>query len=97
VGRAGIEPATLGLKVRPSKLRRLALRGKCLQSAHSSLATRHHKVRPLEASSYAHGTRTRARSSAFFGNGQAVASPVAPRPPHSDPEGRRARETAGER
>ena len=37
VGRAGFEPATLGLKVRLSSLRRRAPRGKFLQGSHSGL------------------------------------------------------------
>jgi hypothetical protein len=57
VGRAGIEPATLGLKVRPGRLRRLAARGNCLQRGCSHLATSHYEVWPVEASSYAHRTR----------------------------------------
>jgi hypothetical protein len=37
MGRAGFEPATLGLKVPPARLRQIALRGKCLQRAHYQL------------------------------------------------------------
>jgi hypothetical protein len=39
MGRAGIEPATLGLKVRPKKLRRTATNGNFLQLARIETAT----------------------------------------------------------
>jgi hypothetical protein len=59
MGRAGFEPATLGLKVRLGDLQRAARNGKILQVGAFSHATNCYKLPTAETSPYAHGTRTR--------------------------------------
>src|SRR3954454_9100296 len=52
MGRAGIEPATLGLKVRAELLRRGATDGKVLQVARSATAPSCNELRLADASPY---------------------------------------------
>jgi hypothetical protein len=54
MGRVGIEPATLGLKVRPHKLRLPARNGNLLQIGQIVTATNQSKMRQAETSLYAH-------------------------------------------
>src|SRR6476659_437200 len=54
MGRAGLEPATLGLKVLPNKLRRAAANWKCLQTVRLDAATSCNESQPVETSLYAH-------------------------------------------
>jgi hypothetical protein len=54
MGRAGLEPATLGLKVQPNQLRDIAENLKTLQGARITVATSCNKLRVGEASLYAH-------------------------------------------
>ena len=54
VGRAGIEPATLGLKVRPNELQRATSDCAKLQFERFEVAARCSEMRPLETSLYAH-------------------------------------------
>ena len=56
MGRAGIEPATLGLKVHPRKLLRTAPDGICLQVSAFSTATNCSELHPTETGRYAHRT-----------------------------------------
>ena len=58
VGRTGLEPVTLGLKVRLDDLQRAARNGKILQGVAFQYATSCHNLAPAETSPYAHGTRT---------------------------------------
>jgi hypothetical protein len=52
MGRAGIEPATLGLRVLPGRLQRPALNGKSLQSGKATTASSCDELRPPETSRY---------------------------------------------
>src|SRR6266516_645185 len=52
MGRAGIEPATLGLKVRPELLRRVAVSGRWLQRVGFIAATSCKELRVAERSRY---------------------------------------------
>src|SRR2546425_10908985 len=54
MGRAGIEPATLGLKVRPELLQRAAGDGNVLQMMRFVAATNCSEMHPAETSLYAH-------------------------------------------
>ena len=54
MGRAGIEPATLGLKVRLDELQRAARDGNVLHLARSDSATNCNKLQVAETSLYAH-------------------------------------------
>jgi hypothetical protein len=54
MGRAGIEPATLGLKVRLNKLQRTATDGNVLQRVGIVSATNCSKLQVAETSLYAH-------------------------------------------
>ena len=54
MGRAGIEPATLGLKVRLNKLQRTAAAGNVLQVARIVVATNCSEMQLTETSLYAH-------------------------------------------
>src|SRR5262249_45621177 len=54
MGRAGIEPATLGLKVRLDELQRAARNGNVLQRGRTRAATSCSKMQPTETSLYAH-------------------------------------------
>jgi hypothetical protein len=58
MGRAGIEPATLGLKVRLDKLRRSAANGNVLKIARFMVATNCSEMQRAETSLYAHCTPT---------------------------------------
>ena len=53
MGRAGIEPATLGLKVRPNELRQAAINRDVLHFARIRAATNCSKTRDVETSVYA--------------------------------------------
>jgi hypothetical protein len=54
MGRAGFEPATLGLKVRLDKLQEAAANGKMLQIEQFFVSTNCNEMRPAETSLYAH-------------------------------------------
>jgi hypothetical protein len=54
MGRAGIEPATLGLKVRNRELRRTAGNGNVLQLVRIGAATNCSEMQDLETNLYAH-------------------------------------------
>jgi hypothetical protein len=54
MGRAGIEPATLGLKVRLDQLQRAAGDGNVLQMTRFVAATNCSQMHPAETSLYAH-------------------------------------------
>ena len=54
MGRGGIEPPTLGLKVRANGLRRPARDGKILQLGRFVAAVSSSEMRPVETSVYAH-------------------------------------------
>jgi hypothetical protein len=58
MGRAGPEPATLGLKARASEKQLAATSGKCLHMRRSYLATKCYEMHFGEASPYARGTRS---------------------------------------
>ena len=59
MGRAGLEPATLGLRVPSPQLKRVTANAKCLQLGHFSAATSCKELPATEALPYARRTRTR--------------------------------------
>ena len=52
MGRAGLEPATLGLKVRPGWMQRVVDKRKVLQKAGFRAASNCERVRPTETTRY---------------------------------------------
>ena len=54
MGRAGIEPATLGLRVRPNELQRAACNGISLQRRLSGYPANGNELQPTEPIPYAH-------------------------------------------
>src|SRR5262249_26426341 len=68
MGRAGIEPATLGLKVRKHEPRRTATNGNVLQFVRIGTATNCTRMRSVETNVYARsGVKCDASSPGFLG------------------------------
>jgi hypothetical protein len=67
MGRAGIEPATLGLKVGPNERKRAARGGTMLQLGHFLVAVSSSEMRPIETSVYAHSLIAERDNAGVFG------------------------------
>jgi hypothetical protein len=65
MGRGGIEPPTLGLRVPPSVRKRAAADGNLLQTGVFQIATNCHELRPMEASLFTRCSRIGSNLSAL--------------------------------